>query len=261
MTVRVVTDSSSNLPHWVAEELHIEVVDLHAMGDTTAGLSALELAATYARQLERGGDAGLIALHIGKEFSSTWSNAVAAAAVFDNVRVIDTDSVGMNLGAAAMAAARSAQMGATLEECYDMAVDILHRSDTWFYVHKLDALRKSGRLTTGGYVAATLAARPILHVGENGLEVAAKGRTPSKALGRLVELVQEHAEGGQVFVAVQQYEARENARKLEQHLRSVLPEGSNVLVVDIAPALAVHVGPGAVGVTLVNTNNLPQLPK
>ena len=75
MTVRVVTDSSSNLPAWVAEELHIEVVELHAMGDTTAGLSALELAATYARQLERGGDDGLVALHIGKELSSTWSNA------------------------------------------------------------------------------------------------------------------------------------------------------------------------------------------
>ncbi|MCT1562983.1 MULTISPECIES: DegV family protein [Corynebacterium] len=261
MTVRVVTDSSSNLPAWVAEELHIEVVELHAMGDTTAGLSALELAATYARQLERGGDDGLVALHIGKELSSTWSNAVAAAAVFDNVRVIDTDTVGMDLGAAAMAAAKSAQMGADVEECYAVAVDILRRSDTWFYVHKLDALRKSGRLTTGAYVAATLAARPILHVGENGLDVAAKGRTPSKALAKMVELVEEHARGERVFVAIQQYEARETARRLEQHLRSVLAEGSNVLVVDISPAIAIHVGPGAVGATLVNTCDLPELPK
>ena len=261
MTVRIVTDSSSNRPAWVAEELHIEVVDLHAMGDTTAGLSALELAATYARQLERGGDEGVVALHIGKELSSTWSNAVAAAAVFDNVRVVDTDTVAMDLGAAAMAAAKSAQMGASLEECYSVAVDILQRCDTWFYVHKLDALRKSGRLTTGAYVAATLAARPILHVGENGLEVAAKGRTPSKALAKLAELVEERAQSGRVFVAIQQYEARETARKLEQHLREVLPEGSNVLVVDISPAIAVHVGPGACGVTLVNTRDLPELPK
>ena len=115
MPVRIVTDSSAGLPADVVEELGITVVDLHVMADgegdgaSTAGLSSLELVAAYARQLERGGDEGVLALHLAKELSSTWSAAVQAAAIFpeEQVRVIETGSVGMAVGAAAMTAALS----------------------------------------------------------------------------------------------------------------------------------------------------------
>ena len=122
MPIRVVTDTSAGLPEHVARDLGITVLDLHMLGDeedkSTSGLSSLELAAAYARQLERGGDAGVVALHLSKDLSATWSAAVAASAVFDGfVAVIDTQSVGMNVGAAAMAAARIAMDGASLAEC------------------------------------------------------------------------------------------------------------------------------------------------
>ena len=87
MPVRVVTDTSAGLPEHVARDLGITVLDLHMVGDeddkSTSGLSSLELAAAYARQLERGGDAGVVALHLSKDLSATWSAAVAASAVFD----------------------------------------------------------------------------------------------------------------------------------------------------------------------------------
>ena len=85
MPVRVVTDTSAGLPEHVARDLGITVLDLHMVGDeddkSTSGLSSLELAAAYARQLERGGDAGVVALHLSKDLSATWSAAVAASAV------------------------------------------------------------------------------------------------------------------------------------------------------------------------------------
>lgn len=90
MAVRVITDSSACLPDEVADELDITVIDLHVMQNgeerSTSGLSSLELAAAYARQLERGGDQGVLALHLSKELSSTWSAAVTASAVFAEVR-------------------------------------------------------------------------------------------------------------------------------------------------------------------------------
>ena len=65
----------------------ITVAELHVMdvegGGSTSGLSSVELAAIYARQLERGGDDGVVALHLSKSFSSTWSAAVSASAVFE----------------------------------------------------------------------------------------------------------------------------------------------------------------------------------
>ena len=84
MPVRVVTDTSAGLPEHVARDLGITVLDLHMVGDeddkSTSGLSSLELAAAYARQLERGGDAGVVALHLSKDLSAPWSAAVAASA-------------------------------------------------------------------------------------------------------------------------------------------------------------------------------------
>lgn len=258
MAVRVITDSSACLPDTVADELDITVLDLHLMQNgeerTTSGLSSLELAAAYARQLERGGDQGVLALHITKELSSTWSAAVAASAVFIDgaVRVVDTGSLGMAVGAAAMAAARVARDGASLEECYDIAADTLHRSETWVYLHRIDELRRSGRISTATAVMSTaLANRPIMRVNNGRLEIAAKTRTQSKAFAKLVELAQNRAGDAPAFVAISQNQAREAAKSLETMLAEALPEGSSFMMVDLDPTLAVHAGPGAIAVSCV----------
>ncbi|AGF73178.1 DegV family protein [Corynebacterium halotolerans] len=259
MPVRIVTDSSSGLPDAVVEELGITVVDLHVMGGgdeeaSTAGLSSLELTAAYARQLERGGDDGVLALHLSKELSSTWSSAVQAAAVFpDTVRVVDTGSVGMAVGAAAMAAATLALEGADLTACHDMAVDILERSATWVYLHRIEEIRKSGRMSAATTLlsAALLATKPIMEIRDGKLELAGKTRTQTKAFARLVELVGERADDEPVFLAIQHNDAREAAGELQELLEDALPDDSSFMCLEMENTLAVHVGPGAVGVSAV----------
>ncbi|GAB2511703.1 DegV domain-containing protein [Corynebacterium atrinae] len=263
MPVRVVTDSSSGLPPEVIDELGITVVDLHVMTDdegndaSTSGLSALELVAAYARQLERGGDDGVLALHLSRELSSTWSAAAQAAAIFpeDAVRVIDTGSVGMAIGAAAMAAAKVASEGADLEECHDIAVDTLGRSATWVYLRGIEEIRKSGRISAGTAVlsAALLATKPIMQITDGRLELVGKTRTQSKAFTKLVELVVEHAHGTPVFVAIQHNDAADDALHLLEMLEAVLPEGSSFMSMEMVPTLAVHTGAGAIGVSAVFT--------
>src|SRR5690625_3951256 len=111
MPVRIVTDSSAGLPQEIIDELDITVCTLHVMENedadtTTSALSALEIAAEYGRQMERGGDDGIIGLHLAKELSSTWSAAVTASGVFpDNkVSVIESVTAGMLLGVSAIVA-------------------------------------------------------------------------------------------------------------------------------------------------------------
>lgn len=257
MSVRIVTDSSAGLPASVVEELGITVIDLHVMDSgedvSTSGLSSLELAAAYARQLERGGDEGVLALHLSKELSATWSAAVTAAAIFeDAVQVVDTGSVGMAVGAAAMAAAKLAAEGADLDECHEMAVDTLERSETWVYLHRLDELRKSGRISTAtAFVSTALATKPIMRIHEGRLELAGKTRTQIKAFTKLVELVRERATGGPAFAAIQHKNAPESAEKLEEMLRDALPDGSSFMILELEDTLAVHTGEGAVGVSVV----------
>lgn len=257
MTVRVVVDSSAGLPAEIVRELDITVADLHLVDGEergTSGLSSLELAACYARQLERGGDDGVVALHLSKALSSTWSAAVAASAVFDgSVRVVETDAAGMAVGAAAMAAATVAREGGSLDECEAMAKSTLERSETWVYLHQLDDLRKSGRLPTGTAVlsAALLANKPILRIHDGKLELAGKTRTQSKAFAKLTELVVERAAGEPVFAAIQHADAEEAAEQLTDMLEAQLPQRSKVMLEPLVDVLSVHTGPGAIGLSVV----------
>lgn len=264
MTVRVVVDSSAGLPAEVVRELDITVADMHVVGageeKGTSGLSSLELAACYARQLERGGDDGVVALHLSKALSSTWSAAVAASAVFPGtVRVVETDAAGMSVGAAAMAAATVAREGGDLAACEAMAKSTLARAETWIYLHQLDDLRKSGRLPTGTAVlsAALLANKPILRIHDGKLELAGKTRTQSKAFAKLSELVVERAAREPVFAAIQHADAAEAAGQLGAMLEEGLPPGSRVMLEPLVDVLAVHTGPGAIGLSVVFSSQEP----
>ena len=264
MTVRVVVDSSAGLPAEVVRELDITVADMHVVGTGeekgTSGLSSLELAACYARQLERGGDDGVVALHLSKALSSTWSAAVAASAVFPGTgRVVETDAAGMSVGAAAMAAATVAREGGDLAACEAMAKSTLARAETWIYLHQLDDLRKSGRLPTGTAVlsAALLANKPILRMHDGKLELAGKTRTQSKAFAKLTELVVERAAREPVFAAIQHADAAEAAGQLGAMLEEGLPPGSRVMLEPLVDVLAAHTGPGAIGLSVVFSSQEP----
>ncbi|WP_300612107.1 DegV family protein [Corynebacterium sp.] len=242
MTVHVITDSSSCLPRELADAAGVTVVDLYTSGQgaekTTAGLGALELTANYARLLERSGDEGVVALHLSKELSSTWSNAVTAAGVLEGkVRVMDTNTAGMTLGYAALEAARVARAGGSLDEVADAADRVLSTATLWLYVHKIDSLRRGGRLSTARTLLTTaLAIKPILKLADGELQLAAKTRTQAKAMAKLVEMASEvvvaevdaAAEEGRkprrMKVGIMQSEAVEPANHLKQMIEGRLAE-------------------------------------
>ena len=289
MTVHVVTDSSSCLTQEMADKAGVTIVDLHTSGKgaerTTAGLGALELTACYARLLERGGDDGVVAVHISKELSATWSNATTAAGIFDGlVRVLDTNSVAMTNGFAALKAAEVAREGGSLDEVAKAAQAVIAESNLLLYLHRLDTMRKGGRLSPGQTLLSTaLAIKPILRLTEGKIALAAKTRTQHKAMEKMVEMVtavvtdevQRAAGAGTdprtVKVAVQQVSAVEVAEKLVTSMREniactaaaaedaakeseapapKIPEVDFELM-EASEVLAIHSGPGAIAVSTV----------
>lgn len=195
MTVRVITDSSSCLPIERAREWGITVLPLHVVSSddasSTSGLTALELAAAYGREMERSGDDGVVAVHLGQKLSSTWSAAVVASAVFEGkVRVIETDSIGMPVGEAAMAAARAAQNGDVLEECARRASMITGHSQLFLYLERTDGLRRSGRMSTmSSLMSSALPVKSLFSLHDGSFGVVARTRTQAKAFTRLVNMV------------------------------------------------------------------------
>jgi DegV family protein with EDD domain len=273
VTVAVVTDSSACLDSRTVLEAGIDVAPLHVFVDgidlregvdeipdtfaaggqvTTAGASPGELTSLYRAALERSNGRGVVAVHISRGLSSTWESARQAAAdLGDLVRVVDSGAAGMGVGYAALSAARTAAGGADLAAVYDNAVAVSARSRCFIVVDRLDHLRRGGRIGTAAALLGTaLAMKPVLHLHEGKLVLREKTRTSTKALGKLVDAVAAEAGRTRVALTVHHLHCQERAASVAGMLSDRIPEVSELSITPFSAVLAVHLGPGAVGVVV-----------
>ncbi|MEU2035678.1 DegV family protein [Nocardia amamiensis] len=275
MAVVVVTDSSASLPAEHLHELDIAVVPLHVLiGDrairegvdsvaidyaadtvTTSAASPGELRAVYEQALERSGGDGVVAVHLSRQLSGTWEagrQAIRDMDAADRVRLVDSLGAGLATGLPALAAARRARAGAPLEVVYDAAVAAAVRARTFILVNRTEQLRRGGRLSSAAaFFATELVTKPLLHIVEGRLELREKVRTRSKAYTKLVAAAVEAAGVDGAAVGVQHLGAEDAAHTIAGQLRERIPGIRELIVAEFGPALAVHLGLGAIGVLVV----------
>ena len=274
MAVVVVTDSSARLPAAETHRWDIRVAPLHVLVDghdlcdgvddvpadlytrghvTTAGATPAELSALYRQAvLDSGGD-GVVAVHISGALSSTLGAAEHAAAEFAGlVRVVDSKSAAMGTGFVALAAARAAAGGADLNDVAARARAATAEVRAYIVVHRLDNLRRSGRIgTAASWLGTALALKPLLRIDEQGqLVLAQRVRTTSKATAAMIEQVLDVVGERRAALAVQHVDNPGGAAEVAATLESALPACGPAVVTDLGPVLGVHLGPGAVGVVV-----------
>jgi DegV family protein with EDD domain len=274
MPVVVVTDSSSRLQSDELKEFDIRQVPLHVLVDgadlrdgvddvpynihdrprvTTAGASPAELVETYRQALRDSGDDGVVAVHLSAALSSTYSSAVQAAREFGSaVRVVNSRSVAMGVGFVALAAARSAGSGADLDAVEAAARSALSRGHVFVVVHRLDNLRRSGRISTGAsWLGTALALKPLLCLDVDGrLVLDQRIRTITKAHAAMVDRVAEVVGDRRANIAVHHVDNHDAADEIGAALTMRLPQIESLVVTDTGPVLSIHVGGGAVGVAV-----------
>lgn len=278
MTVIVVTDSTAGLPAELAQTHDIRVVPLHILmgvenfregvdeipaqppkGEsfTSSGASPGELERAYTQALADSDGDGVVAVHMSRHLSGTWDAArQAAEALGPDVRVVDSGAAGMAIGLAALSAARIAQGGAKLERVYESAIDACGRVFSMVYVHRVESLRKGGRIgNAAAFLSTALSMRPLLSLAGGNLELREKTRIPSKALTRLVEMVvAEIGEGvapEDIEIAVQHWHAPERANVLEQGIRNRIGEDTRIYRSEFGPVLGLHLGTGSAAVSVL----------
>ncbi|MFA4083524.1 DegV family protein [Mycobacteroides salmoniphilum] len=272
MPVVVVTDSGARLQPQDAEMLGIRLVPLHVLtGDldlrdgvdpipasvyekgraTTAGASPAELTEVYRQALIDSGGDGVVAVHLSGRLSSTFEAAEQAAREYgDRLHVVDSRSAAMGSGFVALAAARAAAAGADLNAAYQAARDAVGRSRCVMVVHKLDHLRRSGRISaTSSWLGTALALKPVLQIDDDGkLVLAQRVRTATKAIGAMVDNIVDFVGERRVSVTIHHVDNSETAEKVNELVCSRLNTAHDPVISEMGPVLAVHVGPGAVGV-------------
>ncbi|NUS91865.1 MAG: DegV family protein [Nocardia sp.] len=275
MAVVVVTDSSASLPAELIGELGIRVVPLHVLvGDTeiregvdahaidyaadtvtTSAPSPGELRDAYAEALAGSNGAGVVAVHLSRQLSATWEagrQAVRDMDAAESVLLVDSLGAGLATGFPVLAAARCAAAGGTLDEVYEAAVRAAESSHTFFVVNRTEQLRRGGRLSTAaGFFGSELVSKPVLQLVQGRLELRDKVRTRSKAFAKLVAAAEEVAGAGIAAIGVQHLGAAEAAESVTTQLRERIPRAREILTAEFGPALAVHLGVGAVGVLVL----------
>jgi DegV family protein with EDD domain len=276
-TVRIVTDSSCDLPQAVVDELGVEVVPLSIrFGDeelidrvelTTAEFwrrcasspTLPETAApapgqfeTVYRRLAADGATGIVVVSLSGALSATMQSAeLAARTVADDasvdvdIRVVDIRSVTMGLGTIVIACARSARAGRSVAEVEAEADDLAERTRVFGALDTLDNLRKGGRIGNAKALLATaLSIKPIVEVANGVVEQAGKQRTRSKALAHLLDTVVRY-EGRMDNLAVMHADCSD----VDALVGMLQPHyDGEVVVGEIGPVIGTHTGRGTIGV-------------
>jgi DegV family protein with EDD domain len=277
MPVRIVTDSASDLPEALCEELGIEVVPLtirfgereyvdrkelsteafwreleaSSVLPETAAPSVGAFEETF-RSLSDGGADGIVCINLSAQLSATMQSAQVAAKALDGhtpITIIDSKSASMGIGNLAIHAARRARAGASLDEIVREVEDQRERQHVLATLDTLEYLRKGGRI--GGAQAmlgSMLSIKPVIEVRDGAVEQAGKVRTRSKALKFLVD----HIPVGNIEAISILHAGAPDLDEFLAMLQPALPE-ANVVVGTIGPVIGVHTGPRVLGVAWIQS--------
>jgi len=172
MTVRIVTDSASDLTHDEATALGIDVVPLSIRFGDDVFLDSVELSIdefyrrmadsedlpqtaapapgafqeVFRRRFADGADA-IVCINLSSGVSATMESAELAARETDgDVRVVDSRSVTAGLGMMVLAAAEAAAGGAGADEIVGLMEAMRERTRVFGAIDTMENLKKGGRI-------------------------------------------------------------------------------------------------------------------
>jgi DegV family protein with EDD domain len=276
MSVRIVTDSTSDLPRDVVEELGITVVPLNVHFDMDTYRDGVDIDAEefYKRLItsstlpktsapapgvfidfyqKLAGEAeAIVSIHISSKLSGTYESAQAAQrdlAGECKIEVINSESVSMGLGLLAITAAKAAKAGATAEEIVKLVRESISRVHLVGALDTLEFLAKGGRVgKASAWIGSLLSIKPLISVSDGEVVPLDRVRTRSKSLERFHQLLKEHLPAEELGVM---YSTDvEEAKKLAEHLKELSPQ-QPVYLTRFGPVLGTYMGPGCLAAATI----------
>lgn len=275
MAIKVLADSTCDLPARIVDELGISVLPLYInIGDQgyldgvdmtrqafyqglpsfpmhpTTGTPGIDRFIQAFQQLVDEGATEIISIHISESLSATVNVARQAAAEFSAVpvHVVDSQQLSMGTGFQVEAAAKFARQGISSAEILSHLDDLAGRSFVAARLSTLEFLRRSGRMNRFmAGLGSLLQIKPILTMFD-GTPGSERVRTARKAEELLIGMLEERAPIER-FALLHTHDPA-GAQALGEKLEAHIPGGEEIAV-DITPVIGAHIGPGAVGYAVV----------
>lgn len=164
--------------------------------------------------------------------------------------VVDTMSISAPETLLIKSAYNLYSQGKSMEEVARWVEENKMRAHAIFTVDDLKYLKRGGRISGASALMGTmLDIKPILAMGRNGKIVPAeKVQGRKKALRTLAERTAEWIENpSEQTIIIMHADAPEDAQKLEELLRSRIPDLGGIETIFVGPVIGTHCGPGTVG--------------
>jgi DegV family protein with EDD domain len=271
--IRIVTDSSCDLPEDLLEEHRITVVpltirfgteDLVDREELTVDqfwerlLSGDELPETAApsvgrfqeafRRLSTEGADGIVVVCISSGISATHQSAVLAAEEFRGgvpIRVVDSELVSAALGLVVIEAAETAARGVPIDDVEAAAVNAARATNLYATLNTLEYLKRGGRIgSAAAFFGNLLDVKPLITFKDGVVEAAGRVRTRRKALAAVIDHVKNLGEQIERLGVI--HSDPEDLSEFLSMLDEVHP--GEPLAARLGPVVGTHAGPGVAGV-------------
>ncbi len=277
MSIKIVTDSTCDLPTDVVSNLGITVVPLYINVGQASYLDGIDISReefyrrlpdfehhpqtaspgpemfreTYEQLADKGADE-ILSIHISISLSGTLNTAQLAAEATDAVpvTVLDSGQLSMGTGFLIEAAARAAEAGRSLGEIVEMLKDLGKRTHLFAALDTLEFLQRSGRMNWAvSKIGSLLRIKPLLTMHDGNPDVQ-KVRTERRAIQQLIDMLEDLAPLEKI--ALVHTHAPERLKVLRERARELFPGEIEPIEVEVTPVIGAHIGPGAAGFTCVS---------
>ena len=276
MNIKIVADSTCDIPQAIALQYGITVVPCYINIGNESYLDGIEMPrarfyeilpslplppTTSAPSIEKftevynrirlEGATKIISVHIAGSLSNTLNAAKLAAKSITQipVSVVDTGQLSLGAGRLAVIAAIEAAAGKSADHIIKLLRHLAAQTYTLAVLDNLTYLRRSGRVSHLKYgIGTILSIKPLVRIHQGMLDFEMI-RTQQKALQRLYKIASDLSP-----IAHHDYlhaHAVERLDRLRNHFDSLLWNSSDPFISEVTPAIGTHVGPGAIGISLV----------
>jgi DegV family protein with EDD domain len=271
MSIGIVTDSSCDLPQNIIDENNIVVVPMfinigsesyrdgvditreefysnlpvYKSPPKTAAPGPDAFRAVYQKMADAG-ITEILSIHISSSLSGVMNSARQAAKEFTPIPVTAFDSRQLSLGTGfqALAAAKAAALGRTMNEIINLLEDQISRTYSFAALGTLEFLKRSGRMNGAVFMLGNLLdIKPILRM-YNGNPTSERIRTRKRAFNRMASFLEKI--GNFETAALMHTHVYQEAQDFWELVSDKLPSGEKMCV-EINPVIGSHIGPGAIG--------------
>ncbi|MEE8419973.1 MAG: DegV family protein [Dehalococcoidales bacterium] len=276
MTVKIVTDSLSDIVDGVSDELGITVVPLYVrFGEkvyrdrieittdefyhrlvnddvlpTTTQPSPgdfLEVFNKLAKETDE-----ILVITVSSKLSGTYQSALQAKSMVEGkcrIEIVDSETVIMGLGLIVLSVAKAARDGAGLDELVELARGAMPRSHAIMSFDTLKYLAKGGRIGRAqGLLGSLLSFKPILTVKEGVVSPVTKVRTKAAGMEYLCNFVAGFPKIEEL--AVEFATTPEAADELVKRISSLFPE-ERIYRATVSPVIGTYTGPNVLSVSVL----------